>query len=119
MSKGARQRSRRDRSELIAKRQWRTLAFFRDKLGRDLRHDVDPDQFVADMRRARTEVPGATQEIPRIADERTVSSDGRADPTLRELTRDELRKLASKYEIAGRGSMNKEELITALEEKGR
>lgn len=111
MSKGERVRSRRDRSELIAKRLCRTLAFFRDKLGHDLRHDVDPDQFVADMRRARTEVPGATHGMPVITDDDLLP--------LRELTRDELRKLASKYGIAGRGSMNKEELITALEEKGR
>lgn len=98
-------RSKRERSKLIEKRQRRTLAFFKDKIGvpYEWRREVDADQFVKDMRKARTEVPGATQEIPVVG--------------LEAMTRDELRKMAASYNIKGRGAMNKDELISALEKE--
>lgn len=108
MSKGERLRSGRERSELIGKRQRRTLEFFKSKIGERLpRHEVDADQFVKDMRKARTEVPGATQEIPKINE----------DPAwkLWAMSRDDLRRLAAERNIKGRGSMNKEQLIKAIE----
>lgn len=105
MGKSERLRQGRDRDALIKKRQNRLLSHLKTKLNNA--RDGEANRFIRDMRKAREEVPGATQEIPVIVPEK--------NRPLHEMSRDELRKLASAHNIKGRGSMNKDELINALE----
>lgn len=108
MGKSERLRQGRDRDALIKKRQNRLLSHLKTKLNNA--RDREAERFIKDMRKVRTEVPGATQEIPVVS-----QSDESVSLLLGKLNRDDLRKLASEHNIKGRGSMNKAELINALE----